>query len=352
MNESSSEFESSKAPSGRTQWHRILGALLELLLTRLGIIVQSEVQVMSDPPKVDIVLLRREGERWSEEQLHLLCDGIRNTIARHVLIEFKYSESLSVDALLQALGYHYFYRQSQSLSEAELQTFVMVAITPRRQLLEHFGFSVSEVPGVYRSQQPLLEKVQLIVLNQLQPSPHNAFVQCFASQRRVYQSAFAQIQKLDEAQLSQSAWALVAGLQSQREQKGKIMKAQAEELTAERLIEIGSETRKFVLATLSAEDKRQVIAHMPPEERLIGLAPEERLAGLAPEERLAGLAPEDRLAGLDSEEIEQLVEKVPLEKRLSGLVSKERLASLTPEDTARLLEQIEAFLSQQQSSGK
>ena len=59
MNESSSEFGSGKVPSGRTQWHRILGALLELLLTRLGIIVQSEVQVMSDPPKVDIVLLSR-----------------------------------------------------------------------------------------------------------------------------------------------------------------------------------------------------------------------------------------------------------------------------------------------------
>ena len=297
---------------------------------------------MSDPPKVDIVLLRREGERWSEEQLHLLCDGIRNTIARHVLVEFKYSESLSVDALLQALGYHYFYRQSQSLSEAELQTFVMVAITPRRQLLEHFGYSVSEVPGVYRSQQPLLEKVQLIVLNQLQPSPHNAFVQCFASQRRVYQSAFTEIQKLDEAQLSQSAWALVAGLQRQREQKGEIMKAQAEELTAERLIEIGSETRKFVLATLSAEDKRQVIAHMRPEDLLAGIAPEDRLAGLAPEDRLAGLAPE---------EVEQLVEKVPLEQRLTGLAPEERLAGLAPEEMTKLLEQIEAFLKQQQSPG-
>ena len=343
MNESSSEFENVKVTSGRTQWHRIMGALLELLLTRLGIIVQSEVQVMSDPPKVDIVLLRREGNRWSEEQLHLLCDGIRNTIARHVLVEFKYSESLSIDALLQALGYHYFYRQSQSLSEAELQTFVMVAITPRRQLLEHFGYSVSEVPGVYRSQQPLLEKVQLIVLNQLQPSPHNAFVQCFASQRRVYQNAFTQIQKLDEAQLSQSAWALVAGLQSQREQKGKIMKAQAEELTAERLIEIGSETRKFVLATLSAEDKRQVIAHMRPEERLVGLAPEDRLAGLAPEDRLAGLAPE---------EVEQLVEKVPLEQRLTGIAPEDRLAGLAPEDMPKLMKQIEAFLKAQQASGK
>jgi hypothetical protein len=166
----------------------------------------------------------------------------------------------------------------------------------------------------------------------LQPSPHNAFVQCFASQRRVYQNTFTQIQKLDEAQLSQSAWALVAGLQSQREQKGKIMKAQAEELTAERLIEIGSETRKFVLATLSAADKRQVIADMPPEERLVGL---------------------------DSEEIEQLVEKVPLEQRLAGLAPEDRLAGLAPEErlagitlaeAAKLIEQLEYFLSQQQTS--
>lgn len=220
MNESSSEFASSKAPSGRTQWHRILGALLELLLTRLGIIVQSEVQVMSDPPKVDIVLLRRE-ERWANS---CICSamGYATLLPDTCWFEFKYSESLSVDALLQALGYHYFYRQSQSLSEAELQTFVMVAITPRRQLLEHFGFSVSEVPGVYRRQQPPVgkgatDRFESIAAESAQRlctmlcQPASRLSECLRPNPEIGW----------EAQLSQSAWALVAGLQRQREQKGR-----------------------------------------------------------------------------------------------------------------------------------
>lgn len=45
----------------KTQWHRLLGKHLELLLTPVGITVQTEPQVMSEPPKVDILLLRREG---------------------------------------------------------------------------------------------------------------------------------------------------------------------------------------------------------------------------------------------------------------------------------------------------
>lgn len=288
----------------RTQWHRILGAFLELLLTGVGIVVQSEVQVMSDPPKVDILLLRRDGSHWTAEQLRWLSDGLQNTLARYLLIEFKYVESLSEDALLQALAYYYFFRTVQGLSESEIQTFVMVARTPRTTLLERYGYVAnSDLPGVYRSQQSLVSKVQLIVLNQLRPSDHNAFVQCFASRRRVYLSAFERIQQFGHEQLAESLWEMVAGLRSQRDQKGGMtMENKPQEgLTAEKLIQIGKEARKFVLATASTE------------ERLAGLAPEERLAGLAPEERLAGLA---------------------------------------PEEMARLMEQIEKYLSQELPSGK
>jgi hypothetical protein len=35
----------------RTPWHRILARLLELLLTPLGVTVQTELPVISDPPK-------------------------------------------------------------------------------------------------------------------------------------------------------------------------------------------------------------------------------------------------------------------------------------------------------------
>lgn len=354
MDESSSTFQTKSVASGRTQWHRILGTLFELLLTRLGIIVQSEVQVMSEPPRVDIVLLRRQSGQWTEEQLHLLCDGLRNTLASHLLIEFKYVESFSEEALLQALGYSYFYCVAQGLAENDVQTFVMVAQTPRRQILQRFGYETSELPGVYHSRQPLASKVQLIVLNQLPLLPHNAFVQCFASQRRIYQSAFERIQQFGVEQLSESLWELVAGLRTQRATKGGGMskKVETETITAETLMKIGKETRKFILATLSREDQKMILAQMRLEDRLAGLAPEDRLAGLGPEERLAGLAPEEveqlvekvlvekRLAGLAAEEMEQLVEKVPAEKRVIGLAPEERLAGLAPEEMEQIAEKV------------
>ncbi len=45
--------------NNKTLWHRLLGKWLELLLTRVDIIVYTEPQIMSEPPKVDILLLRR-----------------------------------------------------------------------------------------------------------------------------------------------------------------------------------------------------------------------------------------------------------------------------------------------------
>ena len=49
----------------KTRWHRLLGKLLEELLTPVGIDVSTELQVMTDPPETDILLLRRENAKWS-----------------------------------------------------------------------------------------------------------------------------------------------------------------------------------------------------------------------------------------------------------------------------------------------
>ena len=80
-------------------------------------------------------------------------------------------------------------------------------------------------------------------------------------------------------------------------------------------------------ATLVGETASQalmdLLAVVPPEQRLAGLAPEQRLAGLAPEQRLAGLPPEQRLAGLAPEQ------------RLAGLAPEQRLAGIAPEEIAR-----------------
>ncbi|MBF0101794.1 MAG: hypothetical protein HQK77_12895 [Desulfobacterales bacterium] len=77
----------------QTQWHELLAAVLEALLTPLGIQVLTEFPIMSSPPKADIVILRREGKAWSDAQKERLPDGIRQRSASHILIEFKYTES-------------------------------------------------------------------------------------------------------------------------------------------------------------------------------------------------------------------------------------------------------------------
>jgi hypothetical protein len=53
---------------------------------------------------------------------------------------------------------------------------------------------------------------------------------------------------------------------------------------------------------LGAEDQMQLTWR----DLLASLPPEERLEGLSPEQRLEGLSPEDRLRGLSPEELEQL----------------------------------------------
>jgi hypothetical protein len=90
-------------------------------------------------------------------------------------------------------------------------------------------------------------------------------------------------------------------------------------------------------ATLVGETASQalmdLLAVIPLEQRLAGLAPEQRLAGLAPEQRLAGLAPEQRLAGLAPEQ------------RLAGLAPEQRLAGLAPEQLARVISEADHVLA-------
>lgn len=160
MNDNSSE-------SSKTQWHTLLGTLLETLLTPVGIDASTNVAVMSCPPEADILLLRRHRHQWTAEQMARLPDGIRNSAASHILVEFKYTESLNDRAMRQAIGYDYFYQEAHELKRHELQTVVVSAKTPRDETLQRFGYDKTVWPGVYRSHIPVLEEALLLVLNDL-----------------------------------------------------------------------------------------------------------------------------------------------------------------------------------------
>ena len=116
--ERASEPTASKRQSFRALRHRLLAKLLEIVLTPVDIVVESEIQVMSEPPKADVLLLRRRGKQWTEEQRKLLADGVRDRHAHHRLLKCKFSESVNESALQQALSYDYFYRQTQQLKAA------------------------------------------------------------------------------------------------------------------------------------------------------------------------------------------------------------------------------------------
>jgi len=297
----------------KTRWHCLLGKLLEELLVPVGISVYTEFSVMSEPPKTDILLLRRENSGWSQEQAELLPDGIRESRSEHILLEFKYTESLNENAVRQTLCYDFFYKRVQELEEHKVQTFLLSSKTPGKTFLEHNGYYSTDQKGVYRSRNSLLKEIPILALNELSDEIHNAFVKCFASRRKVKISAFKMLESYQLSSFNRQLTLLLNGLMHLWfGTKGDDMK---QELTPEKVMKIGKMFRKTVLSGLSEDEilsvfnKEKLLKKFTPEERLTGLKPEERLTGLKPEERLTGLKPEERLTGLSVKEIEDYLKK-------------------------------------------
>ena len=57
-----------------TLWHRILGFMLEKLLTPLGLQVLTDHAIMSGPLQADVVIVRRDTDFWTDEQRVRMCD--------------------------------------------------------------------------------------------------------------------------------------------------------------------------------------------------------------------------------------------------------------------------------------
>ncbi len=180
----------------QTKWHQLFGAVLEELLTPIGISVQTEVDVSSKPPQVDIILLQRQQtSTWTEEQRRYLPDGVRDSQAGHILLEFKYTESVNEAAIRQLLGYDTFYRRGRRLAKKAVQSFIVSAKTPRQETLTRFEYYQTEHAGVYHSENVLLQPIPLLVLNELEVKPHNVFFKLFASRMQAKATAIDGLQR-------------------------------------------------------------------------------------------------------------------------------------------------------------
>jgi hypothetical protein len=166
----------------------------------------------------------------------------------------------------------------------------------------------------------MLEALPLLVLNELQNEPHNAFVKNFASRYLARKAALETLKGVGLQTLPPTVQTVLSFLWRQWTMNTDGMEL---EITTEQLVELSQQWQALMLAQI------------PPEERLAGLDPGEVLSYFKPEEVLPYFKPEERLAGLGAEE------------RLAGLGAEERLAGLHPEDILPRLsvEEIEAYLS-------
>ena len=309
----------------KTSWHRLLAKLLELVLSPFGIDVQPDVSVMTEPPEADILLLRRKTSRWTAAQRAHLPDGIRDSKASHILIEFKCTQSFNEEALTQTVGYDYFYKQAKKLSHTEVQTVLLSAKKPHSDTLTFLGYQPTEYPGVYRTQYPLARKVFLLSLNELSNEPHNVWIKCFASRKTTKKQALKIIKELGFVSIAGELKWLISGLMELWFGKTLGEPQMTIEFTPEEVTEFGKQLGDVWLADLTVDDMlarfetKEVLSHFKPVDRLAGLETVDRLDGLEPKEvlshfkpadRLAGLDTDDRLAGLEPEEIEDYLKQL------------------------------------------
>ena len=319
------------AESFSIPWHQLLGTLLELTLTPVDIQVETQVQIMSEPPKADILLQRRKTPRWTEAPRALLPDGIRGSNAGHQLLEFKHSESVSEESLAQAVAYEYLYRTARRLKPKDLQIWLISSKTPRSRRLQEWGYVESDLPGVYRSSAVLVDRVGLLALNQLSPAPYNSFVKVFASRQEEQEGAFQRFNQFEN--LENQAQKFLDGLR-------KVVRIEEENPVTITI------TPEYVM-NLGEEVKRRVLETSTPEQLIARLTPEQLIARLTPEELTARLTPGERLAGLKLEELPALIAAA---ERLAGLKPKEQVAGLAVDDSLPDLsfEEIEAYLEEHQ----
>ncbi|MGE0083564.1 MAG: hypothetical protein AB7S75_04015 [Desulfococcaceae bacterium] len=134
------------------QWHSLFTILIEDVLIPVGFSVIADAPVMSQSPEADILLIRKESREKHPEQTARLPDGIRESDASHMLIEFKYTESVNENAFRQILGYDTFYRRTNRLADREVQSFVISAKIPQERVLREFGYFHAESRGFTAAQ--------------------------------------------------------------------------------------------------------------------------------------------------------------------------------------------------------
>jgi hypothetical protein len=264
----------------RTAWHPLLILLLERLLPHEIWDVLSEFTLTREPRRIDAVIVRRARElHWRPSHLRSVLDDLHE----HNLLHFKgATDELERADALQVLSYAYQYMALHDLRSPAVMSLRVVAptLTPRfREQLTALGGALveTEVRGVHVGQ---LQGFALRVVE-------TSVAWSTPGERLLYAISPACL----------TAPAHPRGFDdTERDVYYRLLQGITQLSQDPRWKAIMKDTT--LVGETASQALMDLLAVIPLEQRLAGLAPEQRLAGLAPEQRLAGLAPEQRLEGL------------------------------------------------------
>jgi hypothetical protein len=320
----------------KTLWHDWFGNLFKVSLIPTGLDVETNVPVMQKLPEADIVIIRRSGKRWTNNQLQYLPDGIRHTRAKHVLKELKYTESINTDAFCQIAGYYKFYKIQQKLNrKSEIKCFLVSSKTPRNTTLKKYKYRKTRYSGVYRSQSPIFELFQIISLNDLSNTPFNILFKLFASKKKETIDATKRVKSdlydqlpgpLQNFLTDYITRYLTSGgidmdyLNMSQQEKMRLRQEWLSQFTTAELLSNRSPSE-----VLSNYSPSEVLSNYSPSEVLSNYAPSEVLSNYAPSEVLSNYAPSEVLSNYAPSEI---LSNYTTDQIISGL-SSEQLKALS-----------------------
>ena len=244
--------------------------------TRLGIPIQTQVEVGYQPRSIDVVfVLDRETDLekvQNETELHYAD--------LHNLIEFKSAnDPLTIFDLQLIIARTNLYKNQNRILSRDVTITIVCASTPRKVLCDYpedIEFE-SLGSGYYRSTDKL--PIHIIAINELEVTPKNYPLLLFGTSKQKFvefiRDAIGQDDSDDNPILT-CAYFLKPDLLQEFDMS--IKNRLSKEALAYIIEDIGDE----ILSCFSAEE---IASRLSAEERVAGLGPEELISALTPEER-------------------------------------------------------------------
>jgi hypothetical protein len=285
-----SEAATGKPGKVRTWWHPLLAGFLRWQLGS-HYRLQEEVPVGQKPLQIDVLLVRKEEGDLPEDARRVLA-GLAEYLNEFTLLELKSpSDTLRAGDFQTFLAYALLYRAQNEplLAPDKLHLLVLAPrlTKPYREELRTLGVTPrQEKPGIWALEGGAVShRTWLLETGELAGLDHPLLT--------LFSPQFLNQGPQTYAQLRQGGYTeLVVFL-------------------AQQIQQFQQKGAEFAMQHLGTEDEMQqalldIVASLPPEQRLAGLDMRDLVASLPPEQRLAGLSAKELLASLAPEVKEAL----------------------------------------------